>query len=365
VKVIVDGNASSGSSVNATVEKVFTSYLSGAKDGLPMAGVRTVVPDDKGGLWIGTYGGGAAYLDASGKINTITLPGSYVNDIAIDKTGGVWFTLGGQEPKNQKGAAYLKAGKVTHYTKESTEGKLISDFVQSVEIDSTGKVWFGTSSGLVSFDSAIGNWKSWAKKDGLPALSVSTLKADSKGGIWIGTYPDTVDAEKNIYSGGYAYMNSTGVIKKYLDSKNRKFADQWVRSFSIDPKGGIWAVMSGSYSTMENVGGRVDYVNPKGELEIKYTGYELLPGELKDNAEIRTITVDYKGSLWVGTTSKGIFLSKNPKTVSKKFNRTNLDWQDTSSLDSIFSIVVTEDTLWAGSNGGVVSALTDNIFKNK
>jgi len=86
---------------------------------------------------------------------------------------------------------------------------------------------------------------------------------------------------------------------------------------------------------------------------------------LKDNAEIRTIAVDYKGSLWIGTSSKGIFFCKKPKTVSKKFNRTNGDWQDISSLDSIFSIAVTEGTLWAGSNGGVVHALTDNIFMKK
>lgn len=106
VKIVVDGNASGTPSAPAA--KVFTAYLSGDKNGLPMAGVRIVIPDDKDGLWIGTYGGGAAYLDNSGKINAITLPGSYVNDIAIDKDGGVWFTLGGQEPQNQKGAAYLR-----------------------------------------------------------------------------------------------------------------------------------------------------------------------------------------------------------------------------------------------------------------
>lgn len=364
VKVVVDGNTDHAPS-SKPAEKVFASYLGGDKGGLPVAGVRTVVPDDKGGLWIGTYGGGAAYLDAAGKINALTLPGSYVNDIAIDKAGGVWFTLGGMEPQNQKGAAYLKDGKVAHYTKESTKGNLISDFVQSVEIDSSGKVWFATASGLVCFDPANNSWKSWTKENGLPAQSVCALTADAKGGIWIGCYPDTADAEKNIYRGGYAYMTKEGAIKAYTDTKNTKFADQWVRSISIDPQGGAWIVKSGSYSTMENAGGRIDYVNPKGEIEAQYTGQELLPGELKDNAEIRTIAVDYKGSLWIGTSSKGIFFCKKPKTVSKKFNRTNGDWQDISSLDSIFSIAVTEGTLWAGSNGGVVHALTDNIFMKK
>lgn len=363
VKIEVDGSTTGTTAGSGVVEKVFTIYPSGAKDGLPMAGVRKVIPDNKGGLYVGTYGGGAAYLDASGKINTITLPGNYVNDIAIDKAGGVWFTLGGQDPKNQKGVAYVKDGKITHHTKESTKGNLLADFVQSVEIDNSGKVWFGTALGLVSFDPANNIWKNYTKEDGIPATSINTITADEKGGIWIGTYPDTVDAEKNIYSGGYAYMNSEGVIKAYVDTQNTKFADQWVRSISIDPEGGAWVVKSGSYSTMENVGGRIDYVNPKGDIETQYAGQELLPNELKDNAEIRTLTVDYKGSLWIGTSTKGIFFCKRPKTVSKKFSRANGDWEETSSLDSIFSIVVTKDTLWAGSNGGVIHALSDNIFK--
>jgi hypothetical protein len=297
-----------------------------------------------------------------GKINPITLPGSYVNDIAMDKDGGVWFTLGGMETKNQKGAAYLKDGNITSYTKESTDGKLLSDFVQSVEIDSTGKVWFGTAAGLSAFNPSSNNWNSWTKKDGIPAESINTISTDDKGGIWIGTYPDTVDAENNIYSGGYAYISSTGAIKTYKDDRNTNFADQWVRNISLDPEGGVWVVKSGSYSTMANTGGRVDYINPQGEIVTSYTGHELLPGELKDNAEIRTMAVDHKGSLWFGTTSKGIFFSKSPKTVNKKFSGANSDWESTSSMDSIWSLVVTEDSLWAGSNGGVVHALSDNIF---
>ncbi|MFA5523770.1 MAG: S-layer homology domain-containing protein [Tissierellales bacterium] len=368
VKIIVDGNAT-GKGSETTTENPFTAYLSGDEGGLPMAGVRVVTPDNKGGAWIGTYGGGAAYIDSNKtvtKYNTsseVALPGSYVNDIALDKSGGVWFTLGGQDPDNQKGLAYLKDGKFTQYTKESTNGKLISNFIQSVEIDSNGKVWLGTALGLVSFDPTNDSWKSWTKDDGLPATSVNTLTPDDKGGIWIGTYPDTVDAEKNIYSGGYAYMSKAGDLKTYKDTENTKFADQWVRSISLDPNGGAWIVMSGSYSTMENVGGRVDYVNSKGEIEAKYTGHELLPNELKDNEEIRVMTVDHKGSLWFGTTLKGVVFCKEPKSVNRKFNRDNLDWPDTSSLDSIWSLVVTKDTLWVGSNGGVVKALTDNIFK--
>jgi len=373
VKLVIDGSTgntpaagtpeASAPAAAAPAGNIFKAYLSGAKDGLPMAGVRALVLDDKGGMWVGTYGSGAAYIDAAGKISTVALPGNYVNDIAVDKTGGVWFTLGGQEPRNQKGAAYLKDGRVTQYTMESTGGKLLSDFVQSIEIDSNGKVWFGTASGLASYDPAAGSWKNWTKKDGLPAASVSTIKLDGKDGVWIGAYPDTVDADKNIYSGGYAYMSTDGKIRVYTDKENTKFADQWTRGFSIAPDGSVWVVRSGSTSSMDNVGGRIDQINSQGEIAAKYTGDELLPDKLKDNAEIRTLTADYKGSLWFGTTTKGIFFSKEPKNVSKEFNRAGSGWGEASSLDSIYSIIVTKDALWAASNGGVVNALSSDIFK--
>jgi len=369
VQIIVDGNVSSQVSEDSSSEDIFTTYLSGVQEGLPMAGIRAIALDDNGGAWIGTYGGGASYIDSTGEITTynassdIVLPGLYVNDIAIDNEGGVWLTLGGMDPKNQNGVVYLKEGNLTHYTTENTDNKLLSDFVQSVEVDDNGIVWFGTGLGLNSFNPKTNKWSNWTKEDGIPAKAVSTIKADSKGGIWIGAYPDTVDENSNVYSGGYAYLDSEGEIRLYKDTENTKFADQWVRSFSIDSEGGVWVVRSGSYSTMENVGGRIDYIAPNGEIEAKYTGNELLPGELKDNAEIRTLTIDYKGSLWYGTSSKGIFFSKDPKTVNKSFNIENSSWQDTSSLDSIWTLIVTDDTVWAGSNGGVVKALSKNIFK--
>ncbi|WP_352419114.1 S-layer homology domain-containing protein [Proteiniborus sp.] len=366
VQIVVDGNASGAA---PTTEKVFTTYLSGEENGLPMAGVRVITLDDKGGAWIGTYGGGAAYIDSTGKITVynkesdIALPGTYINDIAIDKTGGVWLTLGGMDPKNQNGVAYLKDGILTQYTKENTKSKLLSDFVQTVEVDNNGMVWLGTALGLNKYNPLENKWNSWTKEDGLPAQSVSTLKVDDKGGVWIGAYPDAVDADSNVYSGGYAYLNSEGKIKVYKDKENTKFADQWVRNLSIDSEGGVWVVMSGSYSTMENVGGRVDYIAPDGEIKEKYIGHDLLPNELKDNSEIRTLTVDHKGSLWFGTSTQGIFFSKEPKKINKKFNSANLDWADTSSLDSIWTILVTEDAVWAGSNGGVATALSDDIFR--
>lgn len=369
VQVVVDGNMSGDSNEEPTTNQIFKIYLSGEENSLPLAGVRAITLDNKGGAWIGTYGGGISYIDNTGKITTyntsseISLPGTYVNDIAIDESGGVWLTLGGMTSENQKGLAYLKDGKLTQYTVENTNGKLLSDFVQSVEIDSEGIVWLGTAKGLNKFDPKTNKWTSWTKDDGIPAQSISTIKVDDKGGVWIGTYPDAVDEESNVYMGGYAYLNSEGNIKAYTDTVNTKVADQWVRSFSIDPEGGVWVVRSGSYSTMENVGGRIDYVAPNGEIEAQYTGHELLPNELKDNAEVRTLTVDYKGSLWIGTTTKGLFFSKEAGSVNKKFNIENSTWNDISSLDSIWKIVVTEDEIWVGSNGGVVNALTNDIFR--
>ncbi len=356
---------------NAVPDYLFETDLTGAAGGLPLAGVRCIAPDSNGGIWIGTYGGGAVYKNAAGAFTLYSaasetaLPGNYVPDIATDGNGGIWFALGGQEPANQNGAAYFKDGVVTAYTYENTSGKLISDFVQQVEVDAGGDVWFGTAEGLCRLDPATNTWSSWDKSDGIPAASVSALVPDGNGGMWIGCYPDTVDEINNIYSGGYAHLKSNGAIVSYKDTINLKFADQWVRSFAIDEDGGAWVVRSGSYSTMENVGGRIDYVYPSGTAGTHYTGHDLLPEQLVNNAEIRTMAIDANGGLWFGSTSRGVYYSTEAEIVSEHYCRADVDWPNTSSLDSIFTILpMSEGTLYVGSNGGVSIATIDAIIEN-
>lgn len=45
----------------AAKEKIEIIPADGSEGNLPLAGIRSVSADKNGGLWVGTYGGGAAY----------------------------------------------------------------------------------------------------------------------------------------------------------------------------------------------------------------------------------------------------------------------------------------------------------------
>ncbi|MEG0662888.1 MAG: FN3 associated domain-containing protein, partial [Anaerovoracaceae bacterium] len=159
------------------------------------------------------------------------------------------------------------------------------------------------------------------------------------------------------YSGGYAYLSAEGKITAYPAGENEKIdktklADVWVRGIAVDKEGGAWIVRSGSYSYLENVGGRIDYVSASGEVK-KYTGKALLGDTLTDNSEIRTVMVDAAGGLWFGTSGNGVVYCEDLKTVSKVYNSKTAAWAENKSLDNIYCTANIDGTLYVGSNGGV------------
>ncbi|MCL2766996.1 MAG: hypothetical protein FWD21_04865, partial [Peptococcaceae bacterium] len=143
----------------------FMVYPAGEK-GMPFAEVRTVVPDNMGGLWVGTLGGGAVYLSSTGEAtgyNTASTPAlksDYVVSIAVDDDGGVWLTQGGSYmvPGSHQGVAYLKNGSITFFNNQNTDGAVANDFVQAVAVDNSGIVWIGSAGGLTKYDPATEQW---------------------------------------------------------------------------------------------------------------------------------------------------------------------------------------------------------------
>ena len=343
----------------------FVVYPAGEK-GLPYAEVRTVVPDNAGGLWIGTYGGGAVYLSSTGEMtgyNTTSVPAlrsDYVVSLAVDDEGGVWFSQGGSYtvPGSHQGAAYLKNGSITFYNYQNTIGNLANDFVQAVAVDSNGLVWFGNAGGLSRFNPVTEEWASWAKEAGIPAESVDNVAPDNKGGVWLTTYPDSDGG----LSGGYAYVSATGVITPYNLPAGLDFADYWSRSIAIDPSGGVYIVRSGSNATTVNSGGMVDYIAADGTVTSK-TGKELIP-DLANmsnpafNPEIRKIAVDAVGGLWLGTSGLGLYrgASFTNGAFTQRYSSDGASWPVGGAFDNIWSIRITDDgVVCVGSNGGAMT----------
>lgn len=356
---IVVGAAGGTDAPTDTVE-AFTAFPGGAAGGFPEAGVRSVAFDSGGGLWTGTFGGGLANLPRNAQRFTVYGTGSspallspFTSGVAADASGGVWFTQNHSvtEPAGNRGAGYLKDGRITWYRAPAT---VADDYVQAIDIDTAGNVWFGSAGGLSRFTPGTNTWRSWTVSDGLPAVSVNTVIADSRGGVWVGCYPDGAGTAESPFSGGYAYVSAAGTVDfvRSYTATGANMGDAWARGIAVDKDGGAWIVRSAP--GLGTAGGRVDYVSPDRSSVRSWTGYEMLgAASMSGTQEIRAVAVDRNGGLWFGTSGTGVFHCTAPGTVKAVYNAAAGAWPADTPMDNIFALRFNGDILYVGSAGGI------------
>lgn len=357
---------------------VLNTYPANGQPGnLPFAGVRSVQKDKDGGLWVSTYGSGVGYKAASSESFIVyneasnpALKTGSVFALAVDEQGGVWMSQG-KEPEESFGVAYMKDGVITYYSTSDDPATIPHDFVQEVQIDTDGCIWFGSAAGATRYDPAAGTWTTWdrtyedADGDSFPATSVDNIILDGRGGAWLGFYPDGIGTEDDPFVGGFAHITADGDITPYeytseydAESGSSQMLDVWVRDIAIDKDGGVWAVASGSN------GGNVWYVDAEGNV-TQFTGYGLLgQGNFSATSKLRMVTFDPDGGLWFGTAGDGVFYVADPSTeapftVTAKYNHTtgslpSVSWCNIYSLDFI------GNTLYAGSSAGLAYYIFDS-----
>ncbi|MGN0704425.1 MAG: hypothetical protein ACI4LD_07690, partial [Lentihominibacter sp.] len=269
-----------------------------------------------------------------------------------------------------KGAVYMKDGRLTSYRAADDPETIPDDYVQDIKIDDQGNVWFASFSGLTKYDPQAGTWKTWDKYDGFPAMSVTRIEFDGNGGIWCGFYPDGEGTETDPFRGGFAHIDKDGRITSYpqeagFDENYKggvsKLADVWIRDIAVDKDGAAWIIASGAYADIENTGGTLWYVEKPGADPVKYTGDQLFGKSLDgaENAEIRMVEADGNGGLYFGTSADGIFYVKKARVSSEgslditaEYSTETGAWQK-DTMNNVYSLDIYNNTVYAGSSGGL------------
>jgi len=144
------------------------------KDGLVSNKIQCLLVDKNGSLWVGTDKGISVY--SMGKWTTHSMKNSMSwNDtkaLGLDsRNGTVWAAVGEKDVNTWDGKSwnvYMDIGAG----------------ITSIMVDSQGRVWFGSATGLIKFNGD--DWISDTKKLGVPAAQIHQLYKDDKGNLWYG-----------------------------------------------------------------------------------------------------------------------------------------------------------------------------------
>ncbi len=209
----------------------FTAVYTVANSALPENAVRSVALDPRGAVWVGTNRGAAVLANntfrAINRNNYLT--SNLVRDIASDDDGLVHIaTQGG-------GVARLRLDPLDVITSASTVVStwtwLQSDTINALLIDGEHQ-WYGTGEGAfrhTGLDSKL-KWRVYQTMEGLIDNRIQCMAKDSTGRIWFGT-PSGVSA-----LAGDSFTNHTGLI-----SKN-------VLDIAVDLDGSIWCATDAGVS---------------------------------------------------------------------------------------------------------------------
>lgn len=335
------------------------------KDGVAQSQVYSLLQDSRGYLWMGTRGGGITRFDGT-DFKTFTVKDGLINNyvfcIREDSKRNLWigtnnglshyngivfrnYSVGGDSAQvwvqeidfDKKGRIWLatnlgvllfdpSAPSGRNFTNITRKLGLKSEVVNALCVDRKGNVWFGTGRGL----SRITEDKNQFDYLTYPGVnnSITTIKEDSNGTMWIGTYGDglylynwkkfsRIDANLELYlqtvldiyfdNKGNAWLATlnSGVCEYNLQNKtfawlreSEGLSNNHVRSITQDNSGNYWFGTSG--------GGVCNYFGKQ------FTHYDKSGGQLAGNY-VYSIYRNSKGNLWVGTSDKGVSIFDSAK----------------------------------------------------
>lgn len=289
-----------------------TSYTMAS--GLPSNGVRTILRDRRGVLWVGTDAGLARLAgDGFEKVIGWELESSSVRALA-EGEDSLWIGT-------FEGLGRLRNGTITSYRYDNG---LPSDTIRATFVDREGGLWLGTGGGgLLSVKPAL--VRTFDRSDGLGDDITRAIMQSRDGTIWVGTF-----------GGGLTRIR--GAERRTFTTKDGLPSDI-VLSLAEDREGAIWAGTRHGVARIrgENVelfpaeprvsgvsiraiysarDGSVWIGNPRGEV-TRYSngGFEPIDlGRTQGVAAVFFITETRDGSLWVATHGTGLFRIKEART---------------------------------------------------
>ncbi len=196
--------------------------------------ITCLYQDSEDNIYIGTYlHGFYLYNSRTGTIRHFnkskshtSVNSNHITGFAEDKEGNIWISTNGgginKMDRHKESFIYYRQG--TH----NRDNLLLSDWCNTLFIDSDNTLWAGTYTGFSCMDLSTNKIKSYTKEDKVINNNViSAFCEDKDKCIWIGT------------EWGLSKLNKeTGEIKLYTTKEG--LPSNIIASFELDTEGNLW-----------------------------------------------------------------------------------------------------------------------------
>lgn len=264
--------------------------------------VTAIHEDRQHALWICSHGSGLFRLKEK-TIARIPTSHPWLNCVAEDRDGNIWAGTTG-------GGLNLIMPRVVELHGE--ESGLPFTSIQSIDFDSSGRLWAVSQSGRVAWRDSDG-WHPFEEPKG--AGWANCVAADPEGGIWIGTRSEGLlrvrgDTRKSF---GVADGLTSPIVRSLLAARN----------------GDVWIATDGPFRLHRLRDGRVSQVRHRDSIKAIRALVEAADGTvwfgtsdghlfqvdeaasaaefpLEGISSIRTLHATADGSLWIGYAGEGL-----------------------------------------------------------
>jgi len=327
---------------------VFIRYKTDPNNSNSLSGnkVMSIVEDNTGVLWIGTYSGLNKFNPRKEEFthyrfnpyDSTGLSSDSVRTVYKDRSETFWIgTEGGLNklvPDESEGTPPLF---IRYKTDPSDPGSLSDNFVYSICEDKFGVLWIGTMNGLSVFDREKGHFIRFKNDpidpDSLICNEVFSIYEGQMGVFWIGTRDglEKLDQEKKKF-----------ILYRNNPRDSNSLSDNHVRAIIEDKSGMFW--IGTAY-------GGLNKFDPEKKRFVHFKNNPKNPQSLSNNT-VMAVYEDRSGALWIGT--NGGVNKFNPE--KQKFTRYTSDPKNPSSLSSNTVRAICEDksgAIWIGTEDGL------------
>ncbi len=288
--------------------------------GLTSSYIYSIIEDELGRLWLGTYGNGIMIYDGN-SIQSFTtkegLSAILIRKLFKDSKGNIWIGSEGEGLTRYDGKKFHNYSQSNGFL-----GKNVYDILE----DKNGNIWCTTEQGLSKFDGE--HFTHLSQKEGINSQTIWSICEDSKGRIWMG--------------------NDNGVVscfngKTFVEyGKDQGIFEGSILDITEDRNGNIWfsAMGAGAYRL-------------SGNTITFFSDDQGMSGKV-----ITSITEDKQENIWFTSFDKGIF-----KYDGINFQRFTED--DGLSRSSYWMMYCDPSgALWFGSEGGGISIIREASFQH-